>query len=149
MARDSSLYVRRAAMAAMKADAGVTALVPAASIYPATVVSDPDYPIIVYGDTEAQPMRRSCVDGMTISLSFTAYAKPRYDADGRMIETAEDVAKKIAAALAAALDRKRLTLATEYEAYAHMKWAGGLSRRAGAETDTWQAIVRFTARVIS
>lgn len=149
MARDSSLYVRRAAMAAMKADAGVTALVPAASIFPATVVSDPDYPIIVYGDTEAQPMRRSCVDGMTISLSFTAYAKPRFDADGRMIETAEDVVKKIASAVAAVLDRKKLTLATTYDAHAHTKWVGGITRRAGGETDTWQAVVRFTARVIS
>lgn len=91
---------------------------------------------------------RSCIDGATIPVTFTAYAKPRYEAK-QMVETAEDVVRKISAQISKTLDRKKFTLGTDYEAVAHIRWQGSIHRRNGGESNAWQAVVRFSARVIA
>ncbi|WP_422125363.1 tail completion protein gp17 [Sphingobium arseniciresistens] len=148
MALDSSIYVRKAVMAALKGNAALTSLVPAARIYPATTLSGVQWPFVMYGSDTATPIRMACVDGMEMPFSFQAYAKPAYDGS-RMIETAEDRVIIIGAAISAAIDRQTLTLASPYPAKARIRWVSTSSRIAGAETDAWRAIVSFRARVMS
>ena len=152
MAHDSSLAVRRAILARLKAEAPLTALVPAAFIYPGSVPADHGWPFIRWGSPTGVPIRASCFDGMDITVALTAFAKPRYqnnDPRLAMLETAEDRAHKIGAAMAKALDRTRLILDTDYDASAVVTWRNTQTFADRAEKDAWQTVQNFRVRVIS
>lgn len=148
MARDTTLAVRRAVLATLKFDAGLTALVPSSSIHPSTVPADHSWPFVRYGAPSASPRRASCMDGTAHAIVVHGFAKPRYSGQA-MIETAEDHAMRIGAAIAAALDRRKLTLAGDYPGAAHISWSGTQMLQDPAEADSWHAVVQFTVRVVS
>jgi hypothetical protein len=91
--------VRRAIMVRLKADAGLTALVPAASINPPGV---PTWPFVVLRSPVTQRLKASCVNGGQGSWDIHAFAGPR-EVAGAVVETAEDHAGSIGAAIETAL----------------------------------------------
>ncbi|UAB76960.1 DUF3168 domain-containing protein [Erythrobacter sp. SCSIO 43205] len=101
--------VRRAALAKLKNDAGVTDLVSAASIYPQAVPNEPTWPFIKLGPTGTLRLRAAKVNGGTVSLDVHAFARDR-QVDGQTVETAEDHASRIGAAIETALADNHLTL---------------------------------------
>lgn len=149
MARDSSLPVRKAVLQMLKANATLTAMVPAGRIYPATVISNPTWPFLMYEPRVAVPIRASCIDGITLPFTISVYAKPRENGSGNILESAEDFVARIAAAVSAALDGRGATLATSYEAQARFRWLNSESSFVGAETNARRVLVNFNARVIS
>lgn len=91
--------VRRALLTRLKADLALTALVPAASINPTGV---PTWPFIVLRSPVTQRLKAACVNGGQGSWDVHAFAGVRLDA-GSVVETAEDHAGRIGAAIETAL----------------------------------------------
>jgi hypothetical protein len=148
MAQDSSLPVRRAGLTHLKGDAAVTAVVPAASIYPGTAGSVPSWPFVRWGPPSAIPIRSACVDGSEIAAAFHAFAKPRY-VGSALVESAEDHVARIGAAITRSLDRQRLVLDASYPGTALWIWRNSQLMQDGAEADAWHWIGNFRVRVIS
>jgi hypothetical protein len=147
MANDASLPVRRAGLTALKADAALTALVPAASIYPQSPPATPVWPFIKWGAPSGVPVRApGCVDGSEIIVAVHGFAKPRYES-GAMVETAEDHCARLGAALAAALGDKRLAL--QSGGNATFEWTGHQLLQDGAEADAFHTVQNFRVRVIA
>ena len=96
------ILARRIVLARLKADSGVTSLVPAASIYSQHVPHEPAWPFIKLGPTQTLPRTAACLWGGDVSMLVSAFAKARR-VDGAIVETAEDHAGRIGAAIEAAL----------------------------------------------
>ena len=93
---------RRPILARMKADAALTALVPAASIYGQTVPGGPTWPFIKLGVPQTLPITATCLNGAVINIPVDAFARQRQQG-GVTVETAEDHASRIGAAIERAL----------------------------------------------
>lgn len=95
---------RRAILPILKADAGVTALVPATSIYGQTTLSEPGWPFIKLGAAFVAERIRlpQQVQGAMVAFSVHAFARHR-ESGGQLAEFAEDHAGRIGAAIEAAL----------------------------------------------
>lgn len=145
MATDSTLAVRRAILTTLKADVGVTALVAASSIHPQSPREAPAWPFIKYGSPSGTPITASCVDGSEITVALHGFAKPRSLA-GQIVETAEDHAARIGAAIARALDKRCLALGF---GTARVRWRSSQLLQDGAEADAYHHISNFRVRVIS
>jgi hypothetical protein len=102
--------VRRDALAKLKGNTGVTALVPAVNIHPQDPGSEPAWPFIKSGSPQSLPIKSACVDGATINFGLHAFTRGRRNGTGQLIETAEDHASRIGAAIEAVLDDTRSTL---------------------------------------
>ena len=147
MARDSRLPLRRAVMTWLKAEPGVTAIVPAASIHPQAPRTVPTWPFIRLGAASAIPLEAGCVDGAVYQFSLHGFAKDRLEGEAA-VETAEDHASRIGAALAR-LGGRTLPLVSDYPASARIRWTGGMVIQDGADPQGFHAIVDFEARVLS
>lgn len=147
MARDNSLPLRRAVLAWLKLDPGVTALVPAASIHPQAPRFVPTWPFIRFGVALGAPRRASCVDGSLVNFSAHAFAKDRV-VGGETVETAEDHAHRIGAAMAK-LGGRSLDLDTDHPARAAIRWTGSRVIQDGDDPAGFHAIVDFEARILS
>jgi len=99
---------RRAALSILKGNAGLTAIVPAARLYSQRVPASPVWPFVKMGPTQSLPVRASCTRGAVVAFTVHAFAKPRMSG-GAEVETAEDYASRIGAAIEAALDESRAT----------------------------------------
>ena len=91
--------VRRALLIKLKADLALTALIPKASINPP---GTPTWPFIVLRAPVTQRLKAACVNGGQGSWDVHAFAGPRLSA-GAVVETAEDHAGSIGAAIETAL----------------------------------------------
>ncbi|QOV95265.1 DUF3168 domain-containing protein [Novosphingobium sp. ES2-1] len=98
--------VRRAILPRLKADLALTALVPVASINPAGA---PTWPFIVLRAPVTQRLKAACVNGGQGSWDIHAFAGQRLVA-GTVVETAEDHAGRIGAAIEMALADNWLAL---------------------------------------
>ena len=147
MANDVLLPARRAILMTAKADANLTALVPAARIYPqASPVASPTWPFIIYGSPSGLPIRAACIDGLEITVAMHSFAAPRLQG-GSIVETAEDHAARIGAAVAKALDGKRPTLPGG--GYLSILFVGSQLLIDGGEADAFHHICNFRARAIT
>lgn len=72
---DPSLAVRGQIIAALKADAQLTAIVPAARIYPRKVPASPTWPFIRLGVLTATPLRLDCTDGAEVTGAVHCFVK--------------------------------------------------------------------------
>ena len=107
---DALLPIRRAMLSTAKANAALTALVPAARIFSqAAPQRNPTWPFVIYGSPTGIPIRAACVDGLEVTVAMHSFAKAR-DVSGAVVETAEDHASRIGAAVVGALHGKRPTL---------------------------------------
>lgn len=104
--------VRRALLAKLKGDAGLTALVPAPQINPPGA---PVWPFVKLHSPVTQPRRSSCSRGGDVAWDIHAYAGPRKEA-GKVVETAEDHAGTIGAAIETALVDTRIAIEGDGEA---------------------------------
>lgn len=136
---------RQAVLTALKADTGVTALVPAASIHGQSPLSEPSWPFIKLGSITFAPLDAACVAGGVGRIVVHAFAKPVKN--GRQVtQTAEDHAGLIQSAIEAALHKARLPLA-----------GGTMTLKSintdllvdGAEPEAFHAVTDFRARVIA
>lgn len=106
MATGLQKLVRRALLTRLKADTALTALVSAGSINP---VGTPTWPFIVLRAPITQRLKAACVNGGQGSWDVHAFAGPRLSG-GAVVETAEDHAGSIGAAIETALADNWLAL---------------------------------------
>ena len=106
MATGLQRIVRRALLAKLKGSATLTALVPAASINPD---GEPTWPHVKLRAPVTRRLRGAGLNGGEGSFDIHAFARSRYDAGAR-VETAEDHAGRIGAAIETALADNRLAL---------------------------------------
>jgi hypothetical protein len=129
----------------LKADAALTALVPAASIYPQAVPGEPLWPFIKLGPTGTLRLRAACVNGGLVTVDIHAFARARVSG-GATVETAEDHASRIGAAIEAALSDRHLTL--EGGADAHIE-LGDIRLLQDSEPDAFHWFAQLNARVLA
>jgi len=146
VASDALLPARRAILATLKADLAVTELVPASSIYPQVAAPSPTWPFIIYGSPSGLPIRSACVDGTEVTVAIHSFARARM-VGSQMMETAEDHAARIGAAVARALDGKRPELPGG--GYLRISYRGSQLLIDGAEADAFHHIVNFRCRAIT
>lgn len=146
MAIDSAIEVRRAILPLLKNDARTTAIVPSTRWYPMVAPATPTWPFGIYGSPSPVPLRASCVDGSEVITAIHGFAKARLNAAGAMIETAEDHCGRLAAAIAAVLDGRRVSIA---QGHALIRWTGSQLLIDGAEADAFHCVVNLRVRCIT
>lgn len=108
MATGLQLPLRRALLTTLKADAGLTAAVPVASIQP---VGEPVWPFVWLTSPRTSRLRAAGVNGAIVRFDAHAFAKTRD------VETAQDHAGRIGGLIEAALSDRWLTLEGGYRAH--------------------------------
>ena len=93
---------RRAILARLKASNALRPLVPAGAIYGQTVPAGPSWPFIKLGVPQTIPLTATCLNGAIITIPVDAFARQR-EQGGLIVETAEDHASRIGAAIERAL----------------------------------------------
>lgn len=139
---------RRAVLERLKSHPAVLALVPASSIYGQTTQPDPAWPFINLGPTNTVRRSAACLWGGDVTMLVSAFAKPRRSGAGSTIETAEDHAGRIGAAIESALARYG-TAAVFDGAPARVRCSLGDMRLAidGAEMDAFHYSATVTVRI--
>lgn len=148
MATGLQRLVRRAVLARLKADAGLTALVPAASIYPQAVPNEPVWPFVKLGPTGTLRLRASCVNGGLVTVDVHAFARARVSG-GAVAETAEDHASRIGAAIEAALADNRITLEGDAPAPIARIELSDIRLLQDQEPDAFHWFAQLNARVLA
>lgn len=74
-ARNAIIPARRAVLAAMKGEATITALVPAARVYPPKVPTSPTWPYIRHGVGISTPIKATCLNGASVVAAISAFGK--------------------------------------------------------------------------
>lgn len=140
MARDLSLPLRQAILAALEDSPAVTAIVPADRIHAVEVPAQPVWPFLRYGAATPSPFRSSGADGLRLMGTVHAFARG----------PGEDAVAALAAAVAAVLDgadARGLLLTLDGGEVAHLAWTGTQLRRDGDEAGAHHALIGFTAVV--
>jgi hypothetical protein len=150
MATGLQRLVRRAALARLKADAGVTGLVPAASIYPQAVPASagadgPAWPFIKLGPTGTLRLRAACVRGGQVTVDVHAFARARMSG-GVEAETAEDHASRIGAAIEVLLDGVNIPLEAGAKAKLELS---DIRLMQDGEPDAFHWFAQINARVLA
>lgn len=145
MAIDSTIAVRRAILEHLATVATVTKIVPASRHFPMTA-TDPAWPFVLYGSPTPVPLRATCLDGNEITVALHGFAKARKNAAGAMLETAEDHAGRLGAALASALDGRRLDIP---RGHAKIRWTGSQLLVDGAEADAFHVVVNLRIQCLT
>ncbi|UPT53048.1 tail terminator protein [Synechococcus phage Yong-M3-232] len=122
----------------------MTALVPAASIYP-QASGEPQWPFIKLGPTGTLRLRAACVNGGLVSLDVHAFARARVSG-GQEVETAEDHASRIGAAIEAALDGVNIALEGGAKAKIDL---GDIRLLQDQEPDAFHWFAQLNARVLA
>lgn len=141
---DYSLPVRRAVLTALKRDAGMIALIPAASIYPGVVPTTRTFPFSRYGSPQTTPFRLSGLNSSITRFALHGFTGP-LKLGQTVVETAEDRAWKIAAAFKAVLDGAVLPI--DLGMHATIAWLDTSCLIDGDEPDAWHAVSNFEAQV--
>lgn len=142
---DYARLVRRAVLTRLKADPGVLALIPKASIYPTTVPANPSFPFARYGAVSTTPFRLSGLNSSATRFSVHAFTGSVKNDTGQVTETAEDRAGKIAEAIMTALDGYVLPL--DGGMHATIAWLDSPVGIDGDEPGAWHVIVNCIAQV--
>lgn len=147
MATEVIRPARRAGLAALKDAPAVTALVDAAAIHPQAPPGTPDFPFIKWGAPTSIPIRvPACVDGAEVTVAVHGFSKGRWTGEA-LVESAEDHAARIGAAIAGALDG--LVLDVEGGGRAKFKWTGEQLLVDQDEADAFHSVQNFTIRVLA
>lgn len=144
MATGLQRLVRRAVLQRLKADSALTALVPAASIYP-QAAGQPTWPFIKLGPTGTLKLRAACVRGGLVSVDVHAFARSR-KMGGAVIETAEDHASRIGAEIERLLDGVNITLEGGAKAKLDL---GDIRLLQDQEPDAFHWFAQINARVLA
>lgn len=144
---DQLLSSRRAILKALKADPGLTAIVPAASQYPPTSPANVTWPFVKMGAASDIPMTATCLNGSEVTVAVHGFARARTNSSGQEVEPAEDHATRIAGAIRSALHRRRLAL--EGGGYAKVTFTNRQILQDGGEAGAYHAIVNLRVRCIT
>lgn len=145
MAGDLIREVRRAILAHMKADKPLAALVPPASMYPATTKAVPDFPFTRFDAPQSLPLDGACYAGATVSFLLHGFAKARFQG-GLEVETAEDHASRIGSAMKTAIHNRRVAIGNDT---ARISVQSARLVRDGADDTAYHAILSVQARVLA
>ncbi len=145
MAIDSTREARRAVLTVMKADVSLVEMVARDSIYPQTTAPTPAWPFIRCGPPSVLPVRAACVDGGNLTMAVHGFAKPRMQGQ-TVLETAEDYASRIGAAIARALDRQKVAIAGGTLTIA---WQGSQLLQDPEEADAFHTVQNFRIRCVT
>lgn len=138
MARDLSLALRKAILAALEESAAVTAIVPPDRLHAVEPPADPAWPFVRYGLAASAPFRASGLDGVRVALSLHGFARGPQ----------EDAVAELGAALATALDGGVLALDGDPATLAYLSWTGSRLRRDGDDAGAYQVVVDLEAVVV-
>lgn len=140
MARDSRLYVRRAVVSRLKAEAAVAQIV-AARVYGLAPPAGPTWPFVKMQPATAVPMRATCLDGARIAFRVSAFAKG----------PDETTAELLAQAVGSALDGLSVPLsdAPWPARLSSIRWLSTQTIQDPEEATGWHAILSFEATVTS
>jgi len=149
---DDLLAARRAILTVAKGNAALAALVPAERIYPqASPIPAPAWPFIIYGSPTGLPIRAACVNGTEVTVALHSFAKARRqiatEPTSAIVETAEDYAARIGAAVVKALDGKRPALPPG--GYLSILFTGSQLLIDGGEADAFHHVANFRCRAIT
>ena len=134
--------VRRALLTKLKGNLALTSLVPAASINP---VGTPTWPFIVLRSSTTQRLKASCVNGGLVTWTVHAFAGPR-ESGGAVVETGEDFAGSIGAAIEAALADNWLALPDGAKARIRVS---DIALQLDGDPDHWHWVCQVNARVLA
>jgi hypothetical protein len=145
MAIDSTTAIRRGMVALQKDNSDLVALVARKDIYGQTVKADHGWPFVRSGAPNSTPIRASCVDGGVWTVAMHAFAKDRMTGT-KAVETAEDYAGRVGAAVAAALDKQVIIMP---RGRATIRWTGSQLLMDPEEPGCFHAVVNFVVRAIT
>lgn len=131
MARDLSLAVRQAIVAALEDSPAVAAIVPAERIYAVEVPAEPVWPFIRYGLATALPFRASGMDGCRLAVTLYGFAHGPQ----------EDAVATLGGAIAATLDGRVMPIDVEPPATAHVGWTSSRTLRDSDEAGAYHVIL--------
>ena len=144
MARaDFTRELRRAVVAALKADTGLIAVVPAAQIHTSSVPANPAWPFLRWDAPNSVPVGSLCTQGADVTFFVHAFARNRMSGS-QIVETAESQCERITALAAKALHRERLVLTG---ATARLRVRSTRTMMDGDERDAFHGICDVIARV--
>lgn len=146
MANDLTLPIRRACLAELKGDAPLLTLLPATSMFPVATPANVDWPFLKMGVFTGLPVRAACVDGIEGIFAVHGFAKARYTGS-QIVETAEDHCARIGAAVAKALDGKRLSL--DGDQSLRVIWTGSQLLMDIDEADAFHTVQNFRVRALA
>lgn len=140
MARDASLYVRRAVVSALKAEAAVADIV-AARVYGLSPPANPDWPFVKMQPPTTTPMRATGLDGSRIAFRVSGFVKGPDEAEAAVL----------ADAIAGCLDGMSVPMsdAPWPARLTDIRWTGTQVIQDPEEASGWHAIVSFEATVTS
>jgi len=150
VARDSSLYARRAALTLLKANAALAAIV-GARIYPPQRPADPVWPFMAWGVPIVSPFEAGCMDGALIDVALHAFAATDGTA-GQTVAGEEQAARLAQLAVDVLVGAGEINLAAygcPYAATAHFTWSQTQVIQDGAEADAFHAIASLRVHVVS
>lgn len=142
---DLKAPVRAAMMKALKADTGVVALIPKASVYPGTVPASRTLPFSRFGSMIASPFRASGLDSSAFRVSIQGFSQGVKDGAGAITTTAEDHADAIGSAFKIALDGATLVL--EGGMKARVTWIQTIAISDPSEASAWMVTSTFGVEV--
>lgn len=135
MAKDSSLYIRRALVSALKS-AGLAG----GRVYGPAPPANPTWPFIRVGSAETTPLQAQCLDGNTFDVTIHTFDK---GAD-------ETGCSELNRAVARILDKRGRTLDAPYPAtISRIRWQRSQIIRDTAEASAWHGLVSFSGSVSS
>lgn len=127
---DHSLGLRRAAVTALRADVGLTAIV-GNRVYGERVPANPQWPFVQVGVILAEPYEASCLDGMDATFAVHSFSKGP-DAGG---------VYGMNRIIAAALNEATITFDTAHAI--RLDWVSSSAVRDTDEADAWHGIAQF------
>lgn len=139
-----TLPTRTAMMAALKADPGLTAIIPKASIYPGTVPATRTFPFSRFGSMIVSPFSASGLRSSAYRISVQGFAHDVTDGAGTVTTTAEDSAIAIGDAFMAALDGVTLDLGGMK---LRLEWVQSVPQSDPTEASAWMVTTTFTGEV--
>lgn len=143
------LATRTAMMSALKHSQAMTALIPAASIYPGTVPATRTFPFSRFGSMIATPLVASGLNSEAYRILIQSFTKPLYstpdDPATIMLQPAEDRAIAIGEAVKATLDFAVLTLSNGFKL--RLSWIQSIQVADGDEANAWMDTSIFRGEV--
>lgn len=144
-ARDPMLPVRRGILTLLKANAELTALVPAGRHYPQSPPAQPSWPFLRYGTPSVTPIRGVCASGGDVLTAVHGFSKGVMTG-ARITESAEDHAARIGAAIVKALDCGVIDLEP---GRGRVLWDGSQLLQDPEEAGAYHVLVNLRVRAIS
>lgn len=133
---------RRAVLTRLKADTALVAAVPKASINP---IGEPAWPFIILRSPRTTRLRATGVNAGIVAFDIHAFARPRFNVSGGVVERAEDHAGRIGGLIEMALADARFS----FEGVALRVALSDMRLIEDAEPNAWHYFAQVNVRVLA